>query len=269
MKQDREKYVLIADDQQEVRDLLVRKLRARGKEVLDFPSGSALLERLGQAEGEVELVVLDLDFGSGEPDGVEVLARIKETLPELPVIILTGKGSVDTAVNAVQNGAADFIEKDYYVEDKLDISMEKVERMLQVLRENARLKEENEALGRDNAFYRSELGRRYRIVSASPGIEALLEQIERIASIPRPVLIRGERGYGKGADCGGAALRRRAPRPSIRQAELCGSLGYPAGVGALRPRKGRIHGGCGDAPGPLRERGRRHLVPRRDRQHLG
>ena len=251
MRQGAEKYVLIADDQREVRDLLVRKLRARGKEVLDFPSGTALLERLGQEEGQVELVVLDLDFGPGEPDGIEVLARIKEALPELPVIILTGKGSVDTAVDAVQHGAADFIEKDYYVEDKLDISMEKVERMLQVLRENARLKEENEALGRDNAFYRSELGRRYRIVSASPEIETLLEQIERIASIPRPVLIRGERGTGK--ELIAAALhygggRRDRPFVKLNCSALSETLleselfGHERGAftGAAEMRRGRF-----------------------------
>ena len=250
-KQDQKKYVLIADDQREVRDLLVRKLRARGKEVLDFSSGSALLERLQQAADRVELVVLDLDFGVGEPDGIAVLARIKDALPELPVIILTGKGSVDTAVNAVQKGAADFIEKDFYVEDKLELSMEKVERMLQVLRENARLKEENEALGRDNAFYRSELGRRYRIVSVSAGIEVLLEQIERIASIPRPVLIRGERGTGK--ELIAAALhyggeRRDRPFVKLNCAALSDTLleselfGHEKGAftGAAETRRGRF-----------------------------
>ena len=193
----RKNLVLIADDQQEIRELLAQQLRARGKEVIAFSSGTRLVQQLAQEEDRVELVVLDLDFGAGEANGIDILKEVKEKRPALPVIILTGKGSIDAAVDAVQNGAADFIEKDLYVEDKLELSMEKVERMLDVLRENARLKAENEALDRDNVFYRTELGQRYRIVSSSPKIQAILQQIEQIASIPRPVLIRGERGTGK------------------------------------------------------------------------
>jgi len=209
--------VLIADDQPEVRDLLADKLRARGKEVVAFATGTELVSALdGEGEG-VELVVLDLDFGVGEPDGLEALGRIRERHPDVPVIILTGKGSVDAAVEAVRQGAADFIEKDLYVEDKLELGMEKVERMLQVLRENERLRAENAELDRDNVFYRSELGQQYRIVSVSPRIQDLLEQVELIASIPRPVLIRGERGTGK--ELIAAALHyggARAKRPFVK-----------------------------------------------------
>ena len=216
--------VLIADDQREVRDLLADKLRARGKQTEVFSSGRELLASV-KADGEtVELVVLDLDFGAGEPDGLEILTQLREVRAELPVIILTGKGSVDSAVAAVQGGAADFIEKDLFVEDKLELSMEKVERMLHVLRENARLRAENEtlgaeneSLGAENVFYRSELGSRYRIVSASPKVEAILQQIEQIASIPRPVLVRGERGSGK--ELIAAALHyggARAERPFVK-----------------------------------------------------
>ncbi len=188
---------MIADDQAEIRELLATKLRALGKQVTAYPTGALLFADLPRERDGVELVVLDLDFGAGEPDGIEILKEIKRARPDLPVIILTGKGSIDAAVEAVQHGADDFIEKDFYVEDQLEISMEKVERMLHVLRENARLKAENEALDRDNNYYRTELGRRYKIVSASPKIQTLLEQVEQIASIPRPVLIRGERGTGK------------------------------------------------------------------------
>ena len=216
--------VLIADDQQEVRDLLADKLRARGKHTEVFATGTDLVRHLADDGDGVELVVLDLDFGAGEPTGLDALSDIRAARPDLPVIILTGKGSVDSAVAAVQQGAADYIEKDLYVEDKLELSMEKVERMLQVLRENARLRAENEALGaenetldRDNVFYRSELGSRYRIVSASPRIQQILEQIQQIASIPRPVLVRGERGTGK--ELIAAALHfggDRAERPFVK-----------------------------------------------------
>ena len=194
----KKKAVLIADDQRELREMLAEKLRSLGKEeVISFSNGQRLLGHLAARPTDVELVVLDLDFGIGQPNGLEVLKEIKKHWADLPVIILTGKGSVDLAVEAVQAGAADFIEKDLYVEDKLEVEMEKVERMLAVLRENARLKAENETLGRDNTFYRTQLGQRYQIVSCSPLIQNLLEQVEQIASIPRPVLICGERGTGK------------------------------------------------------------------------
>ena len=156
MASKKKKAVLIADDQRELREMLAEKLRSLGKEeVISFSNGQRLLGHLAARPTDVELVVLDLDFGIGQPNGLEVLKEIKTHWTELPVIILTGKGSIDLAVEAVQAGAADFIEKDLYVEDKLEVEMEKVERMLAVLRENARLKAENEALDRDNTFYRT------------------------------------------------------------------------------------------------------------------
>ena len=250
------KLVLIADDQPEMRELLAEKLRGLGKEVLAFPTGQRLIGHLDSGAGEVELVVLDLDFGAGELDGLEVLRQIKERWAQLPVIMLTGKGSIDTAVEAVQFGAADFIEKDFYVEDKLELGMEKVERMLGVLRENDRLKAENEALDRDNTYYRSELGQRYRIVSKSPQIQSILEQIEQIASIPRPVLIRGERGTGK--ELSAAALHygsNRSDRAFVKMncVALSDSLleselfGHEKGAftGAAEMRRGRFEAADG------------------------
>ena len=209
--------VLIADDQPEVRELLAGKLRARGKQAEVFPTGTELLDQLAEDGEGVELAVLDLDFGAVEADGLKVLKQIRRLRPDLPVIILTGKGSVDSAVAAVQEGAADYIEKDLYVEDKLELSMEKVERMLLVLQENARLRAENETLDRDNLFYRAELGGRYRIVQASGHVERILQQVQQVASVPRPVLVRGERGTGK--ELIAAALHyggERADRPFVK-----------------------------------------------------
>ena len=256
MMNTKQKSVLIADDQRELRAMLGEKLRSLGKEVIAFSNGQRLLGHLAARPTEVELVVLDLDFGVGQPNGLEVLKEIKKRWAELPVIILTGKGSIDLAVEAVQAGAADFIEKDLYVEDKLEVEMEKVERMLVVLRENARLKAENAALDRDNTFYRTELGQRYRMVSSSPLIQNLLAQVEQIASIPRPVLIRGERGTGK--ELIAAALhygsnRRARAFVKVNCAALSDSLleselfGHERGAftGANKMRRGRFEAADG------------------------
>ena len=128
--------------------------------------------------------------------------------------------------------------------------------MLDVLRENDRLKAENEALDRDNTYYRSELGQRYRIVSKSPQIQSILEQIEQIASIPRPVLIRGERGTGK--ELIAAALHygsNRSDRAFVKMncAALSDSLleselfGHEKGAftGAAEMRRGRFESADG------------------------
>jgi DNA-binding NtrC family response regulator len=248
--------VLIADDQAEMRELLGDKLRELGKEVLAFSRGSDLVEYLGKDGEGAELAVLDLDFGVGEVDGIEILGRVKKIRPDLPVIILTGKGNVEAAVEAVQQGAADFIEKDLYVEDKLELGMEKVERMLDILRENARLKAENEVLGRDVSFYRTELGQRYKVVSSSPKVQAILEQVEQVASIPRPVLICGERGTGK--ELIAAALHYggdRSERPFVKMncAALSDTLleseffGHEKGAftGATDMRRGRFENADG------------------------
>jgi len=99
--------VLVADDQQEMLDVLAERLTELGKRVVAFTSGAELARHVADTPPEaVELVVLDLDFGPGQPDGLEILRRVKADRPELPVIILTGKGSVDAAVEAVQSGAA-------------------------------------------------------------------------------------------------------------------------------------------------------------------
>jgi DNA-binding NtrC family response regulator len=243
--------VLIADDQPEVLQLLAEKLRGRGKEVLAFTTGALLVQHLRQSADAIELVVLDLDFGAGEQDGIVTLQQIKQDHPDTPVTILTGKGNVDAAVDAVQQGAADFIEKDLFVEDKLELSMEKVERMLQVLRENAQLRALNQTLDRENTIYRSELSMRYRIISDSPKIHSLLHQVEQIASVPRPVLIRGERGTGKeliaaalhyGSDRASAPfvkLNCAAVSESLLEAEL---FGHEKGAftGANEARLGRF-----------------------------
>ena len=98
------KSVFIADDQQEMRDLLGERLRALGKEVTSFSTGTRLAQQLEKEADGVELVVLDLDFGPGEPDGIEILKNIKEQRPELPVIILTGKGSIDAGLRRCSTG---------------------------------------------------------------------------------------------------------------------------------------------------------------------
>ena len=244
-------HILVADDQPEIRDMLARSLESDGRTVRAFLSGREALGYLQTHAEEVDLAILDLDFGPGEPNGLDILQQMRQAAPDLPVIILTGKGTVETAVAALRLGAADFIEKDFYIEDRLELSLEKHDRMLSVLRENARLRAEVDDLGRENRFYRTEFGKRYRIVSASPRMQQIMQQAGRIASIPRPVLILGERGTGKelvAAAIHYGGVRKDRPFVKVNCAALSSTLleselfGHEKGAftGAAEARPGRF-----------------------------
>ncbi len=251
-----EPHVVIADDQAEVRDMLTASLRAEGREVRAFPSGSEALAHVSRNAEAVEMAILDLDFGPGEPDGLEILRKVREVAPDLPTIILTGKGSVETAVSALRTGATDYIEKDFYIEDRLELSLEKLDRMLSVLRENDRLKAEVKELDRENQFYRTEFGKKYEVIGASPQLQQIMEQAARIASIPRPVLVLGEPGTGKelvAAAVHYSGSRKNRPFVKVNCAALTSTLleselfGHEKGAftGATEARQGRFEAANG------------------------
>jgi two-component system NtrC family response regulator len=249
-------HVIIADDQPEVRETLARSLASEGRDVRPFATGTEALKHLCKHLPDVEMAILDLDFGPDEPDGLEILRQVREVAPDLPTIILTGKGSVDTAVSALQMGATDYIEKDFYIEDRLELSLEKLGRMLSVLKENDRLRAEVRDLDRENRFYRAEFGKRYQVISASPQMQQIVEQAQRIASIPRPALILGEPGTGKeliAAAIHYSGVRKDRPfvkvncaalTPTLLESELFGRE-KGAFTGATEARPGRFEAADG------------------------
>ena len=189
--------IIVADDQIEVLDMLIRSLRDDTRTVHAFSTGREALAYLQQHPDQISLAILDLDYGPNEPDGLEILPQMLEAVPALPVIMLTGQGTIDTAVAALRLGATDFIEKDFYIEDKIELSLEKLDRVYQALRENAQLRAEVQDLGRENQFYRDEFGKRYQIIGSSPKLQQILQRAQTVAPIPRPALITGEPGTGK------------------------------------------------------------------------
>ncbi len=248
--------IVIADDQPEILDMLKRSLQVDGRVVRAFPTGRKVLAYLREHVSDVDLVVLDIDFGPSEPDGLEVLRQIRHLVPDLPVIILTGKGTVENAVAALRMGASDFIEKDFYIEDRLELSLEKLDRVLAVLRENARLQARVKDLDRENRYYRDELGKRYRTVNASSRMLLIMRQAERIASIPRPVLVLGEPGTGKelvAAAIHYGGVRKDRPFVKVNCAALSANLleselfGHEKGAftGATEARPGRFEAANG------------------------
>ena len=202
--------IVCVDDQAEVRRLLADVFRARGSQVVGFDDGEDAIAYL--AQNEADLVVLDLDLGPGRRSGIEICRAIRLRLPELPIIILSGHGTIDDAVAAVKAGAVDFITKDPYLEDKLEISVEKVERILQHALDRKRLEAENRELRATNERLRKAAGRRWQIVGTSQAMRTVMTKIERVAPVPRPVLVLGPRGTGK--ELVARAIHTLSPRAS-------------------------------------------------------
>ncbi|HUJ57362.1 MAG TPA: sigma-54 dependent transcriptional regulator [Kofleriaceae bacterium] len=202
--------IVCVDDQAEVRRLLGDVFRARGSNVVSFDDGEDAIQWL--SGNDADLAILDLDLGAGRRTGIEICRAIRARLPDLPIIILTGHGTIDDAVAAVKAGAVDFITKDPYLEDKLEISVDKVERILQHALDRKRLEEENRELRATNERLRKAAGRRWAIVGDSQQMRTVLAKIEKVAPVPRPVLVLGPRGTGK--ELVARAIHTMSPRAS-------------------------------------------------------
>ena len=195
--------ILVADDQEEIQDLLREMLAKRRAEVTSVGTAQEALDLIVRDSDSFDLAILDLDFGEGQMSGLACLEEIRKTTTALPVIILTGKGTVSTATESIKLGAEEFVEKDFYLEENMELALMRLDNLIRTTIDNKRLRRERE-------FYREELKGKYNIVGNSPQIQRLIQQIQEVAPIPRPVLIRGERGTGK--ELVAAAIHHDSPR---------------------------------------------------------
>ena len=172
------KRILIIDDEASIRQSLIGVLQDEGFEAFSAPSAEEGLELL---EGEqVDLVLLDIWLGD-KMDGMTALPLIKEKF-NLPVIMISGHGTIETAVQATRNGAFDFIEKPLSY-DKIVLAITNGLRF-------AQLELENQLLRQTSA-------RPVQLNGQSKAIEAIRQQIEMVAPTDAWVLIRGDHGTGK------------------------------------------------------------------------
>lgn len=170
--------VLIVDDEEGIRESLSGIFEDEGYDVLTACSGEDALELL--KEQSPGLVLLDVWLPG--MDGIETLSRIKETGSGVPVIMISGHGNIEVAVNSTRLGAYDFLEK--------PLSLEKVLIVARRALERKNLEEENRAL-------RAGLTRKCSMVGDSRKIKLLKQQIELAAQSNSRVLILGESGTGK------------------------------------------------------------------------
>ncbi len=170
--------ILVIDDEAAIRDSLKMILEYEGYEVLTAPTGE---EGIAQTEREApDLVFLDVKMPG--MDGLEVLQRLRHLVEVTPIVVVSGHGTVSTAVEATKLGAFDFIEK----------PLER-ERVLVTVRnavDSRRLRSENRSFKRDAE-------KRYQIVGDSPLLARVREAIGKAAPTTATVLIWGESGVGK------------------------------------------------------------------------
>jgi len=230
--------ILIVDDEADIRMLIAGVLKDEGYATREAADSDEALRELHARQPT--LVVLDIWLQDSELDGIEILRRLRAEMPSVPVVMISGHGTIETAVEAIKIGAYDFIEKPF-----------KSDRLLLIVAraiETALLRRENEEL-------KLRAGGDLDLVGASIATNQLRQQIERVAPTGSRVLITGAPGVGK--EVVGRLLHARSRRsggpfvavncatmhPDRLELELFGSEtavnGSPRKIGTFE----RAHGG--------------------------
>ena len=229
------KHLLIVDDEPALREAIAERLGDHGFVVEQAASGEEALDRL--AAFAFDVLITDLRLPG--IDGRKVLDAAVERYPDLIAIVITGFGTVKDAVEAIKQGASDFITKPFQFDALLHV--------LQSAMEQRRLKTEN-------AYLRSQLEQRYRfdgIIGRSAPMRELFQLLETVAATSSTVLITGETGTGK--ELAARAIHHNSSRRTNRfvalncsaipetllEAELFGHV-RGAFTGAVGNRQGRL-----------------------------
>jgi two-component system, NtrC family, response regulator HydG len=234
--------ILIIDDNETLGSGVVLMVARMGHEGVAATSGAEGLERL--RERPFDLVITD--YRMEGMDGLAVLAAVKEEYPDTEVMVLTGYGTIEIAVEAMKKGAVDFIEK----ENLSSVLPLKIHKVL----EYRAARRERERLDAENRYLREEIGGRFNygeIVGKSALIGEILATVQKVAATDSSVLIYGESGTGKelvarAIHC--QSSRRERPFVKVN----CGALphelveselfGHERGAftGAVRQKKGKF-----------------------------
>ncbi|MDR2898553.1 MAG: sigma-54 dependent transcriptional regulator [Spirochaetaceae bacterium] len=227
--------VLIIDDEKNIREGLAAALEMDGYKILLAADGKEGLEYIKQ--GEADLVITDLRMPG--VSGEEVLSRVASETPGLPVIVLTGHGTIETAVTAMRNGAYDFLTKPVNL-DHLSLLVKRALKSRELTLQHKHLQEELE----DRMSFES-------IIGKSAEMQKIFEIVRRVAATKASVLITGESGVGKELIANAIhnlSPRRDKPQIKVHCAALAESLleselfGHEKGAftGAANRKRGRF-----------------------------
>ncbi len=170
--------ILVIDDERSIRNTLKDILQYEKYDVDLAEDGSRGLELIGK--NEYDIVLCDIKMPG--MDGIEVLGQIQSSFPDTPVVMISGHGNIDTAVESIKKGAFDYIEK------PLDLN-----RLLITIR-NAM---DKSSLLTETKVLKKKVSQKYEIIGSSPAMVRVLDMVDRVAPTEARILITGANGTGK------------------------------------------------------------------------
>ena len=240
--------ILIIDDEEQLRRLMARIIGLEGYEVAEAPDCASGMKTLRRYDPDVVLCDVKLPDGNG----VEMVSRIKEAAPATEVILLTAYGNIPDGVQAIKNGAFDYITKgddNNKILPLLSRAAEKAEMQRRLTRIENKLSEEH-------SFD--------RIVGDSEVLRRAVDLARKVAVTDTSVLLTGETGTGK--EVFAQAIHHASRRAKGAFVAInCSAFARTARKRTVRPPGRQFHGRRQGQERPFRGGRQRHAVPRRDR----
>ncbi|ERL98247.1 response regulator with CheY-like receiver, AAA-type ATPase, and DNA-binding domains [Rhodobacteraceae bacterium HIMB11] len=172
--------ILIVDDERDIRELISEILIDEGYTTrLAGTSEDAMHEVTSQPPG---LMILDIWLKDSDMDGIDILKKVKSDYPEVPVVIISGHGNIEIAVAAIKQGAYDFIEKPFNI-DQLLVVIRRAMETSRLRRENITLRQKDNPVS--------------DLIGSSTGFRELVSQLDKVAKSNSRIMLRGGSGVGK------------------------------------------------------------------------
>ncbi|NDK33351.1 sigma-54-dependent transcriptional regulator [Rhodovulum sulfidophilum] len=172
--------ILIVDDERDIRELVSDILQDEGYTTRLAANSDACMAEINAAEPA--LMVLDIWLKDSTMDGIDILSRVKRDNPDIPIVIISGHGNIEIAVAAIKQGAYDFIEKPFNIDQLLVV----IRRAM----EASRLRRENQELRRKDLT-------QFDMIGSSPAFKMLKSNLEKVTRSNGRVMLRGPSGCGK------------------------------------------------------------------------
>ncbi|MGB0507599.1 MAG: sigma-54-dependent transcriptional regulator [Pikeienuella sp.] len=172
--------ILIVDDEADIRTLIADILEDESYQTRQAMDADGALFAIN--ESPPDLIILDIWLQGSRMDGIEVLKNVRRDNPEVPVVIISGHGNIEIAVAAIKQGAYDFVEKPFNIDQLLVV----VSRAL-----------EASHLRRENAALKAKETRDHQMIGSGPAISTLRSRLERVARTASRVALSGPPGSGK------------------------------------------------------------------------